>query len=341
VFLGRKDDAPVELLMAGTRRGNVARLAAGAGLRFAAVEAAPVRGRGPLALARSLRVLVAGVFQGWQLVKRSRPDVVFATGGYASVPVSLAARLQRVPLVLYLPDVYPGWAVRLLAAVATRIAVSSEGALRHLPRGRSVVTGYPTRARFWTLDRRSARAALGLPQDEKVLLVTGASQGSHAINLAVFHSLDALVSRCHVFHQTGEPDLSAALERAGRLETARRHRYTAVAYVEDMPAAMLAADLVVMRAGASALAEPPAAGLPAVLVPGTFAGGHQRYNAQYMQQRGAAVMLEEAHLGALAMTVGTLLEDGERMRTMAAAARSLARPGAATALAGLVAEAAA
>jgi UDP-N-acetylglucosamine--N-acetylmuramyl-(pentapeptide) pyrophosphoryl-undecaprenol N-acetylglucosamine transferase len=103
---------------------------------------------------------------------------------------------------------------------------------------------------------------------------------------------------------------------------------------------MRAADLAVMRAGASALAEPPAAALPAVLVPGGYAGAHQRHNAAFMQSRGAALLLEENRLGELAAVVTDLLDDRKRLRAMSAAAEALAKPDAAQAIAKVLLEAA-
>jgi len=334
----RRQAPDTQILFAGTRRGDVERLAREAGLPFVLVDAAPLRGRGPLAVVRALGRLAAGTLRARRLVARVRPDVVFATGGYASVPVSLAARWRRVPLVLYLPDVYPGWAVRLLARLSQRIALSGDAALAHLPRERATVTGYPVRDRFLTITRSEARATLGMPANERLLLVTGASQGAHAINAAVFACLERLLSGCLVLHQTGVADLPEAQARSRALPEALRERYRPLAYLDDMAAAMVAADLVVMRAGASALAEPPAAGLPAILVPGSFSD--QRHNAGYMAAQGAALVLAEAHLDRLAETVCALLQDSGRLARMAEAARRLAHPDAAGAIARLVVEAA-
>ncbi|HLZ68832.1 MAG TPA: UDP-N-acetylglucosamine--N-acetylmuramyl-(pentapeptide) pyrophosphoryl-undecaprenol N-acetylglucosamine transferase [Dehalococcoidia bacterium] len=331
--------APVELLFAGTVRGDVERLAAAAGIPFAAVRAAPVRGRAPWQLARSAWELTRGTAEAWRLLGRFRPWAVLATGGYAGVPVSVAARLRGVPLVLYLPDVRPGWAVRFLARLARRIAVTSEGSLAYLPRGKTCVTGYPVRAAFFSEDRGAARQRLGFADDLPLLLVTGATQGARAINRAVLAALPALLPRCAVLHQTGADGLAEAQRRAAALPDELRERYRPVAYLDAMPAAMAAADLAVMRAGASALAEPAAAGLPAVLVPGTFAGAHQRANAAFMQARGAAVMLPEAELPRLADTVLGLLNDRARLCAMREAAHRLARPDAAQAIAAIVLEA--
>jgi len=337
----RSGGEEVEFLFAGTTRGNVARLAAGAGMPFVTIRAAPVRGRGPVALARAAWELTAGTAHAWRILGRFRPCAVFATGGYASVPVSVAARLRRIPLVLYLPDVSPGWAVRLLARLAHRIATTSEGSLRYLPRRKTVVTGYPVRPEFWAAKREAARSALGYDPGIPLLLVTGATQGSHAINQAVFAALPQLLVHCAVLHQTGPADLQAAQEHARTLPGEFRERYRPLAYLDTMPAAMAAADLAVMRAGASSLAEPPAVGLATILVPGVYAGAHQRRNAEFMAARGAAVLLDEARLSSLADAVVSLLQDRPRLQQMAATARSLARPEAARAIADVVLEVAA
>lgn len=342
---GRAGGEPIEFLFAGTTRGDVGRLAARAGIPFVAVTAAPLRGGGPLGIARAAGPIGAGLAQSWRILGEFRPRAVLATGGYATVPISLAAWLRRIPLVVYLPDVYPGWAVRLLARLARRVATTTDGALNYLPRAKAVVTGYPVRAEFWTQVRSAARAKLGFDQQTPLLLVTGASQGSQALNAAVFEALPRLLPRCAVLHQTGAAGIARAQALTAQLPAGlaaeRYDRYRPVAYLDDMPAAMAAADLAVMRSGASALAEPPAAGLPAVLVPGSYAGAHQRHNAAFMASRGAAVLLEESRLSELATVAGELLWDRERLVTMAAAAKKLARPDAARRIADLVLEVAA
>jgi UDP-N-acetylglucosamine--N-acetylmuramyl-(pentapeptide) pyrophosphoryl-undecaprenol N-acetylglucosamine transferase len=332
----RAANEPIELLFAGTERGDVRRLVARAGIAFSEVAAAPIRGRGPLALIRSGLRIAVGVAQSWRMIGRFRPRAVLATGGYATVPVCLAAWLRRVPLVVYLPDIYPGWAVRLLAVLATRIAVTHEAAAAHLPHRKTIVTGYPVRQEFLSTDRDAARESLGLRTGVPLLLVTGATQGAQALNRAVLRALPDLLPRWTILHQTGESGLSEACAAASRLSLEQCGRYQPVAYIDDMPAAMAAADLAVMRAGASALAEPASAGLPSIVVPGAFAGAHQKHNATFMEAHGAAIMLEESHLDQLAGIVNGLLDDPRRLAMLAASARALARPDAARRIADIL-----
>jgi len=313
-------------------------LAERTGLAFERVPAAPVRGRRPVALARNLLTVAKGTATAAAALWRFDPHVVFSTGGYGSFPTALAARLLRRPLVVYLPDVEPGLAVRVERWLATRIATATEAALRHLPAKKTRVTGYPVRAAFFAFDRASARRALGVAEGERVLLVAGATQGAQAINRAVFDGLETLCRAALVFHVTGPRDIEAAHAAREALPPALRQRYLPASYREDLPVVMRAADLAVMRAGASVLGELPAAALPAVLVPGTYAGGHQRANARWLAEAGAAVVLEERELGRLVPTVLELLGDEERRRAMASAAARLARPDAAEAIARLVLE---
>jgi UDP-N-acetylglucosamine--N-acetylmuramyl-(pentapeptide) pyrophosphoryl-undecaprenol N-acetylglucosamine transferase len=336
----RAGGVPVEFIFAGPSRNDVGGLVRRAGIPFAPLPAAGIRGRSPAQVSSAGWQLLRGTARAWRMVGRFKPDVALATGGYASVPVAVAARLRGVPLVLYLPDVHPGWAARFEARLARRIAVTNDGAARHLPRGKAIVTGYPVRAEFFAQDRAQARCALALGDGLPLLLVTGATQGAQALNRAVWQSLPSLLSRCAVLHQTGPNGLEEAHGVAASLPDEQRTRYRVVAYLDDMPAAMAAADLVLMRAGASSLAEPPAAALPAILVPGLFGGGHQRHNAEYMAGQGAALLLSEEQLGDLSQIVLDLLAQPDRLAAMRAATAALARPHAAQALADVLLEAA-
>jgi UDP-N-acetylglucosamine--N-acetylmuramyl-(pentapeptide) pyrophosphoryl-undecaprenol N-acetylglucosamine transferase len=318
-----------------TNRGEAA-LVEPSGIPFEAVGAAPLRDRGPLSFGRGAWRIAAGVVTAVRKLRRYRPDVVFSTGGYGSFPQSVAARILRKPLVVFLPDVAPGWAVRAETRLATRMATTAEAALEYLPRQKTTVTRYPVRPEFFTLTREQARRQLGLRPEERVLLIAGASQGAHAINRAVFEQAEDLAKDTFVVHITGTADYEQASALAARIPD-----YVACAFRDDLPAIMRAADLAVMRAGASVLGELPAAALPAILVPGTFAGAHQRDNARWLAECGAAVVLEETELGRLAETVRSILDHEDRRSAMAAAAAAIARPGAAAAIAAIIEEVAA
>ena len=295
-------------------------------------------GRGPLQLARAGWRLARGVVSALRALRAFKPDAVFSTGGYGSFPGSLAAKLLRRPLVVYLPDVHPGWAVKAERMLATKMTTTTEAALEFLPPKKTVVTGYPVRASFFTTDRGAARVGFGVRPDERMVLVAGATQGATAINEAVIAALPALLAEAHVFHVTGAAGLAGAELASAALDEAQRAKYHPAPYRDDLPELMVAADLGVFRAGASVLGEIPAAALPSILVPATYAGGHQRNNARWLEENGAALILEESALAELATTALDLLAAPDRLVAMRSHAKSLARPEAAAAIAAVVLE---
>lgn len=330
--------SPVEVCFFGPENRGERPLVESAAVPFEAVPSAGLRGRGPVGLARSAWSLLAGVVAAIRKLRRFSPDVVFSTGGYGSFPASVAARLLRRPLVVYLPDVQPGWAVKAERLLATRMTTTTEAALRFLPAKKTVVTGYPVRETFFTVSREEARDQFGFGPEERVVVIAGASQGARVINGAVFDALPGLCRKATVVHITGEAGIEAARRVRDALPADVQARYQPSPFRADLPLLMLAADAGVFRAGASVLGELPAAALPSVLIPGTFAGGHQRNNARWLADNGAAVVLEEQEIGTLGERLGELLADNARREAMRAAARALARPGAASAIAKVVME---
>jgi len=311
------------------------RLARRAGVPFFGIPAGGVHGLAPWRAVWNLTKLARGFGAALRLGRQQRPQALFVTGGYASVPVALAAWALGVPILLYLPDIEPGLAVRFIARVATRIAVTTEDSRVYFPGRQVVATGYPVRPEFGGLERGPARRALGLDQMEPVLLVFGGSHGARSINRAVAANLEGLLEVAQVVHVSGELDWPWTAERAERLPSALRLRYHPYPYLHgEMGQALAAADLVVCRAGASTLGELPYFGLPAVLVPYPHAWRYQRVNAEWLATRGAAVVLDDARLDeALLPMVRQLLSDTERLERMRARSKAVARPDAARRLA--------
>jgi UDP-N-acetylglucosamine--N-acetylmuramyl-(pentapeptide) pyrophosphoryl-undecaprenol N-acetylglucosamine transferase len=267
-----------------------------------------------------------------------RPAAIFTTGGYVAVPILVGASLLRIPVVMWDGNVVPGRSVRLTARMASCLAVSFESTCRALGRRRPCfVTGTPIRNRGG-LDRATARTRLGVGPDERLLLIFGGSQAVRRFNLAVAEALPRLVEKMRILHVTGDAGFEEA--RAGRdaLPSELRGRYRPERFLGDeMTAALAAADLVVGRAGSSTLAEVEAFGLPMVVIPYPHAAGHQRRNAEHLVRAGAAQLVEDEGFDAEALLrAARILDDPERLASMAAAARSLARPGAADAVAELV-----
>lgn len=319
------------LLFVGDASGVEAQLVPREGFPFQGITTASLLGSPPWRVPGQLGRVALGLTQARRVVDEFRPQAIFATGGYVCFPTVVAGWLRGVPRLLYLPDIVPGLAVRALAHIASRVALSFTESKRYFAPQKSVVTGYPIRQEIATLDKATAREELGISLEERLLLVLGGSLGAHNINLAVSQTLPELLEICRVIHISGYEDEGWLKEERERLPRELQGRYQIYAYLhEEMAWALAAADLALSRAGASTLGEFPAAGLPSILVPYPYAAGHQEVNANYMVERGAAIKIEDADLKvSLLPVLERLLADEELLAQIARAARALAQPEAA------------
>ena len=301
-------------------------------IRYASIPAAGLHGVGLRQLPRNLLQLGRGIGAAARHVRRFRPDVMLFTGGYLAAPMAIAAR--EVPTVLYVPDIEPGLALKFLARFADRIAVTSADSQRYFSKP-VVVTGYPARPELMKWTRKRGRLALRLRQDLPVLLVAGGSKGARSINKALAANLPALLKLAQVVHVTGQGEWNTVVSMTSGLTRLERQRYRPFPYLhEQMGAALAAADIAVMRAGASVLGELPLFGLPAILVPYPHAWRYQRVNAQYLAAHKAAIVVSDEDLRQqLLPTVQKLLRGPRRRKSMQTAMKSLAKPDAAHALA--------
>jgi UDP-N-acetylglucosamine--N-acetylmuramyl-(pentapeptide) pyrophosphoryl-undecaprenol N-acetylglucosamine transferase len=282
--------------------------------------------------------LAVSVPQALGLLLARRPAAIFTTGGYVAIPVLVAARLLGVPSLLWEGNVVPGKSVRATASLATALAVSFARTCAALATGRPCFeTGTPIRD-VGALDRLAARERLGLHGRERLVVIFGGSQAVRRFNTAVAEALPELAERAVVMHVTGQEGHHAAQESRDRLPAELRSRYRPQPFLgEGLLEALAAADLVVGRAGSSTLAEATALGLPIVVVPYPHAGAHQALNAEVVAEAGAARLIPDAELdGAALLAATTILERPTDHATMAAASRSLGRPGAAAAVAELL-----
>jgi len=333
------EKAPSSLLYVGTSSGIEADLVERHNIPFVPIKAGALRGRSPLRFLINLGEMAWGIIQSFFILRRFRPQAILATGGYVCAPVVFAGWLRRIPILIYLPDVEPGWAIRFLAVFATKVAVTSGKSKAFLPSHKVVKTGYPVRPAFAKLDKRTAKASLQLDPHLKTLLIYGGSLGARSINMAVSKILPQLLDLCQIIHLSGGRDEAWLQELRAKLPEGQSQRYKLYAYLHDeFPPALAAADLAISRAGAAIMGEFPAVGLPSIIIPYPYAGAHQRHNAQFMVERGAAIELEDSGLDALLPTIQRLLNDEGFLAEMSENARSLARPDAAEKIAALLRE---
>jgi UDP-N-acetylglucosamine--N-acetylmuramyl-(pentapeptide) pyrophosphoryl-undecaprenol N-acetylglucosamine transferase len=316
----RSEQANRSVLFVGTERGLEMKLVPQAGMPLETIRAAGLKGIGGTKLLRNLALLPAGIWDSHQILTRHRFNVAFGVGGYASGPMMLMAALHGVPTVIFEPNVEPGFTNRVLAKIATRIAVAHQPTADRLG-ARAVVTGCPIRSEFFAIPPKEHVAPFNV-------LITGGSRGALPINRAVISSLDLLAERKNqlfIVHQTGEHDYNAvrvAYEKRGI-------QSEVLPFIENMAQRFAQADLIVCRSGAITVAEVSASGRAAIFIPfGASTDAHQTRNAAAMQDAGAARLLPQEELTPERLTteIFSLLDQPRRIREMEDRARALARP---------------
>ncbi len=323
-----------EVLWVGGEGGMEARLVARAAIPFKSIPAAGVHGVGLKRLPGNFSAILRGIWASEAILADFNPDVLFFTGGYVAVPMALAG--WAIPSLLFVPDVEPGLALKMLSHFAKRITVSTEDSRRFFPKKADVqITGYPVRPELTHWRKSAGRQRLGITGEKPVLLVVGGSKGARSINMAILAHLEILLEQVEIIHLTGELDWPKVESAREELPAQKAQHYHAYPYLHDeMGAALSAADLAISRAGASVLGEFPLFGLPAILVPYPHAWRYQKVNADMLTQRGAALVIEDAKLkSGLALTVEKLLETPEKLDAMRAAMASLRAPDAAKSIA--------
>jgi UDP-N-acetylglucosamine--N-acetylmuramyl-(pentapeptide) pyrophosphoryl-undecaprenol N-acetylglucosamine transferase len=270
------------------------------------------------------------VLEARRVIKRARADVVVGFGGYVSIPVYLAARLMRVPVVVHEANNIPGIANRIGARWAAFVATTYD-----TPLPGAQVVGMPMDRRIThpAVTPEEAREGFGLDPARPTLLVSGGSQGAASINGAVVQARDAILAEgIQILHVIGPknftPDDVDHVHASGA-------RYRPVEFVTDMARAYAAADLMVGRAGAGTVMETAVSGLPVVFIPLPWGNGEQGRNASALVEAGGGVLMEEAQLSAesLASTVLGLFAERGKLEAMSTAARAMVPADAAEVLA--------
>lgn len=319
--LARRGHTPIFI---GTDTGFEAKLIPPSGFTLEYIQIGGLKRVGAAQTVRTVRQLPQSVFAVLRMFERYRPAAVFSMGGYVAGPVVVAGLLRRLPLVVMEPNAMPGFTNRRAGRFVARALLNFPEAARFFPLGRSEVTGVPIREEFFTIAPK--------PHDPVLtLLITGGSQGSRTLNEAVRASWAHFQNarfQVRLLHQTGV----YAYEAISHEFTKTGLRGEVLPFFDNMPAAFAQADLIVCRAGASAVAEVSAAGKPCILVP--FPGAadqHQLRNAQALERAGAAALVldSDMHGERLFKEVESLAADPERLDAMGERARSFAHPGAA------------
>lgn len=315
----------------GTKTGFEARLVPE---RNFPIEYIEIGGFVGLGLARKLKLLYQlplAILKCLGSIRKNKPVACFSLGGYAAAPPVVASLLSGLPLVVMEPNAMPGVVNRWMGRFAFKALLSFPQAAGFFPARAVEITGLPVREEFFAIEAKPFTGEL-------TLLITGGSQGSQTLNNAV-RELWPLLHELNVrlIHQCGRKQE----EQLRRDFTQTGLKGEVKAFIEDMPSAYRAADLVLCRAGAGTVSELAAAGRPAILVPFPFAADdHQAKNAQAVVDAGAGFMFRDSELTGKAIlnVIGGFIEHPERLAAMSARAFALRQPGAASRAADILLE---
>jgi UDP-N-acetylglucosamine--N-acetylmuramyl-(pentapeptide) pyrophosphoryl-undecaprenol N-acetylglucosamine transferase len=307
-----------EVFFIGTQQGYEGRLVPESGFRIEWIE---IGGLMRVGLAQTIRTLLQLPVSAMRCFKLlDGVSGVFSMGGYVAAPVMIAAWLRRIPIVIMEPNAMPGVTNSRFGKIARKVLVSFQEAAEHFPKDKVEVTGLPVRREFFEIPDRE-------PQQQLTVLITGGSQGSRRLNQAVEEAWPLLGNMgVYLIHQAGKTDYDAVLTKFRAQSVAGQ----LLPFISDMPEAFSQADVVVCRSGAGTVSELAAAGKPSILVPFPFAADdHQMHNAKALEKIGAAVVVRDQEMSGARLARELAKLDAERLKSMGAAARTFAKPGAA------------
>ncbi len=320
-----------EVLFVGTDRGLEKELVKKAGFPLKTIRVKGFRRKLSLDTLISIKELVHGAIDSFSLIKKEKPDIVIGTGGYVAGPVLFFASIMGIPTAVHEQNVTPGVTNKILSRFVDKIFISFSDSIKYFPKEKTFLVGNPVRSEISKGNRHTALKKFGLSSDIPVVLSFGGSQGAARINDAICHMIEVIkdTRKFQLIHITGKnhyDNIKNALANKG-ITLDRLGHIIVRPYIYEMQDAYAAADLVISRAGALTISELSVCGKPAILIPlPTAANNHQEYNARYMENEGAAVVLHEDKLSgeSLIRTIEDIIFDENRLHKMSMASKNLA-----------------
>ncbi|MDF2843843.1 MAG: murG [Herbinix sp.] len=258
--------------------------------------------------------VVKGYFEASKLFQQLKPDVVFSKGGFVTVPVVMAAKKNKIPVIIHESDITPGLANRLAIPSATKVCANFPETIPYLPAGKAVLTGTPIRKELFSGNKIKGLNFCGFTANKPILLIVGGSTGSRTINETIRGLLPTLLRDYQVIHLCGKGNLNELYKYTPG--------YVQYEYIkEELSDLLAAADLVISRAGANAICELLALRKPNILIPLPAASsrGDQILNAESFERQGFSLVLKEEDLSVttlLAAIKKVLNEKAEYVKAM-------------------------
>lgn len=266
------------------------------------------------------------------IIKEFEPDIIIGTGGYVCYPFLRQGQRLGIKTVIHESNVSPGMVTKILGPRCDKLLLNLEGTKKLLRKTENtLVVGNPVRRRFGALTKSEAKRRLGIPESKTLIVSFGGSLGAQALNSTVLSVMENFIKNRHdVFHihATGkayyEEIAASEHESLKKLFNVRL-----VPYIEDMPTVLRAADIAITRSGAITVSEILKCAIPSILIPSpNVTANHQYINAEYMQKKGASVLIEEKDLTPerLQAELSDLIGSVEKRRSMSASAKRMSTP---------------
>lgn len=296
------------------------------GYSHKSIIARPIKGGNIITKAFSISIIAISLIQAIIIIKSIKPDFVLGVGGFSSFAIVLAACFLKIPNAIHEQNSISGMTNRMLSKFVNTIFTSFEKTKGFVTDPKIKCFGNPVR-RTQKINSNNDMILKDIDQNKFTILVTGGSQGAKSINNAFMNALALMddAKEFNIIHQTGISDEQSIQEKYNQLEI----KAITKAFFYNMPQLLDMADLVITRAGAGTISELTIKGLPAILVPFPYAADdHQTYNAMALEQKGAAVMINDKELTGktLKQSICALIKDKTRLDKMAKTLKQLAMP---------------
>src|SRR5574341_1169439 len=326
----KKRYSQAEIYFMGTKRGLETKILPQKGYKLLYLSVVGLKRGLNLSIFKVIFFLMKSFWEAFKILRQLKPEAVIGTGGYVSVPAVLAGSFLRIPTFIQEQNSFPGISTRILSFFSKKVFLAYEESKRYfLLKKKLKITGNPVRPEKFGADKTLGLKKVYFQPNKKTVLVLGGSQGASSINRAVLEDLNLQEKELNfqILWQTGERDFNKIKENLKN----KFYSVQILSFIEDMSSAYVVADVIISRAGAITLSEITGCGKPAILIPYPFAAaGHQKFNAQVLEKKAAALVIEEKEIqrGILISKVSELLQDEDKLKQMSQNSKALGRPNA-------------
>lgn len=298
----KKTDEPIRILYIGSKKGIEKKIAERNHCAFVSISTGKLRRYFSWENLVDFFRVIKGIFDSLVIIKRFKPDLIFSTGGFVSVPVVAAGHFTHTPSIIHEQTIDAGLANKIAGKFAKKIALTFEESSKYFPASKTEVTGIPLRESLFNIDKEKAYSLFpAIERDLPVVYVSGGGLGCHLLNETMHQILPDLLKKMNIIIQTGNAnegkDYLNLLRFRENIDEELKNRLVVFNFIEDVGNVFAISDLVVARSGAGTVNELIALKLPAIFVPLAIATGNEQFkNASIMKKIGGAEIIEEKDL---------------------------------------------